>query len=197
MRTRLAKLDRRLPALPAPETPDEEKCRRQIAQRLDRLITNATLLLTKQEAKEVSRGLEQWIETGSGPYSSWFKELIQGHCRLPELAPESMKQLLLAWLSPECDTLMPVCRSCGLLYPHRRSPPMTEWKLLPGKAYGVGPPPWYDFPVFFQSCPGCNASSYEMDWSHLVREVSRPWKALDGCICQILHRAQEFTESSL
>jgi hypothetical protein len=43
-----------------------------------------------------------------------------------------------------------------------------------------GPPPWYDLPEFFLSCPHCQASRFEMNWPHLVPEHDYPWKQLDG-----------------
>lgn len=182
MRTRLEELDRRLPALPISENPHEVKRRRQLARRLVRLIQNASPLFTEEEDEKVASALAQWGETEMGPYSGWLRDLFQGHCRLPELAPESMKQLLLAWLSPDCDSLTSVCRNCGLLYPRRRRPPVTQWKLLPEKVPGEGALPRYDLPEFFSSCPGCGASPRDFDWSHLVREVSRPWMGLDGYV---------------
>ena len=37
----------------------------------------------------------------TGPLATWFIHLHSGLCRLPELSPEAMKNVLLAWLSPE------------------------------------------------------------------------------------------------
>ena len=182
LRTRLEELDRRLPVLPISEGSHEMKRRRQVAQRLVRLIKKAIPLFTEEEDEKVAGALAQWCENGMGPYRRWLGELFRGTSRLPELAPESMKQLLLAWLSQECAVFMPVCRGCGLMYPHHRSPPLNEWKLLPGKTPRVGPPPWYDLPEFFSSCPGCRGSSSDFDWSHLLGGVNRPWMALDGYV---------------
>jgi hypothetical protein len=190
LRARLAELDRRLPAHPTPQASLELMRIRQIDRRLSRLIRKASPLFTEQEADKVAQGLQAWLETGSGPYRWWFKKLGQGHCRLPVLSPESMRELLLAWLSPACDTLMPVCRHCGMLYPQPRRPPLREWKLLPGKVPGVGPPPWYDLPEFFHSCPGCGASPREIDWAHLMDEINRPWMEMDGYVGRVLHSGQ-------
>jgi hypothetical protein len=68
----------------------------------------------------------------------------------------------------------------GLEYPHHRSPPLSTWKLLPGRRPFDGAPPWYDLPEFFASCPHCGASRYEMDRPHLVPKHDYPWKQLDG-----------------
>lgn len=183
LRTRLSKLEKCLPAPPTPEIPRDDKQYHKVVRRLIRLTNQALQLCTEEEAKNVLLALDQWSETGDGPYAWWFRELFRGNCRLPKLAPATMQQLLLTWLSPHCDVFMPVCRNCGLLYPHRRSS-MNELKLLPGKVPFVGPPPWYDSPKFFSSCPGCEASDSDFDWSHLMRDINRPWMALDGFVGQ-------------
>jgi hypothetical protein len=92
------------------------------------------------------------------------------------MAPEATESVMLAWLSPECDTSARVCRECGLEYPERKKPPTSEWKVLPGKMPYVGEPPWFDLPDFFSSCPGFGASIYEVDPPHLVPSLNRPWK---------------------
>jgi hypothetical protein len=94
-----------------------------------------------------------------------------------------MKDLLVAWLSPEPDGGR-VCNRCGLEYPRHRVPPVGTWRLLPGKQPGVGPPPIYDLPELFQSCPGCSASRYDCDWPHLVTGNHHVWKELDGYVGQ-------------
>src|SRR5262249_7332955 len=100
---------------------------------------------------------------------------------LPELTPEVGKELLLAWLSPEVDGGI-VCRQCGLEYPKHRHPPMNEWRVLPGKVPLQGPPPWYDLPEVFQTCPNCGASRFEIDWRHRVRQFDGRWMKMDGFV---------------
>lgn len=185
MKTRLEELNRRLPALPTSEGSHEMKRRRQVAQRLVRLIKKTIPLFTEEEDEKVASALTQWGENRTGPYRSWLGDLFRGNCRLPELAPETMKQLLLAWLSPDCDVFTPVCRNCGMLYPNRRWS-WKELKLLPGKVPFEGSPPWYDVPEFFHSCPACGASSRDIDWSHFVGEINRPWMALDGYVGRVV-----------
>jgi hypothetical protein len=92
-----------------------------------------------------------------------------------------MKDLLLAWLSPEADGGM-VYNRCGLEYPRHRTPPLSTWRLFPGKRWGEGPPPWYDLPELFQACPNCGASTYDMDSPHLVAGHHPAWKELDGYV---------------
>jgi hypothetical protein len=101
-------------------------------------------------------------------------------CRLPELTPVAMKDLLLAWLAPEADGGM-VCRQCGLECPKHKSPPLSEYKLLPGKTPFEVPPPWYDLPFLFAVCPGCGASRHEVDWPFQTA-YDLPWKQLDGFV---------------
>ena len=181
-RKRLAKLDVLLPQAPTVDVKERQIRCRQVVRRLARLCEQACELMTEGEQIKVAEGFRQWVEAEQGPYAWWFRELFQGHCRLPELAPATMKELLVAWLSPDCDSMTRVCRGCGLLYPQPRVPPLNEWKLLPGKVPQVGPSPWYDLPVFFPSCPGCGASTLDIDWSHLVDQADRPWMALDGYV---------------
>ena len=70
--------------------------------------------------------------------------------------------------------------ACGLVYPHHRAPPLSTWKLLPGRRPSERTPPWYDLPEFFRSCPYCGASSYDTDWPHLVPNHDYAWKGLNG-----------------
>jgi hypothetical protein len=87
-----------------------------------------------------------------------------------------MKELLLAWLSPQADGGV-VCRHGGLEYPRHRSPPLGEWRLLPGRKALEGPPPWYDLPELFACCPNCGGSCRDIDWPYRTPECRRPWKA--------------------
>jgi len=149
---------------------------------MDRLLGTtwqALPLMTEAEQEEVTCGLEQMCEWFKGPFGGWTHDLYLGRCRMPELSPETIKAVLLAWLSPEADGGM-VCRGCGLEYPRHRSPPMNQWRVLPGKIPLQGPPPWYDLPEFFQACPNCGTSRFEIDWPHLVPDTERPWMNLDG-----------------
>jgi hypothetical protein len=66
-----------------------------------------------------------------------------------------------------------------LEYPCHRTPPLSAWKVLPGKVPLRGPPPWYDLPDFFDACPGCGAPTREIDWPGLVAPNTYPWQK--GC----------------
>src|SRR3984957_7253846 len=44
----------------------------------------------------------------------------------------------------------------------------------------VDPPPWYDLPEIFKTCPHCCASTRDVTYSHLTEGMDLPWKALDG-----------------
>jgi hypothetical protein len=177
LKRRLAKLERQLP-LPSPVPEDKERGQwlEQTGARLQRLVEAAGELMSAEECAQVQQALGQWFEDQGGPYAPWFRDLVAGNCRLPEVGPGAMKALLLAWLSPECDGFARVCRQSGLEYPCHKSPPLTEWKVLPGKVPLQGPPPWYDLPDFFEACPGCGASLLDFDWSHLVPQCNCPWK---------------------
>src|SRR4051812_27926188 len=128
------------------------------------------------ERELVSRAVEQLADGFAGPLGDWLRDLCDGKSRLPALPPETMKTLLLAWLSPDVDSCAIVCRQCGLEYPHHQSPPLNQWKLLPGRRWGEGPPPWYDLPCFFTVCPGCGAAPLDMDWpTWSARRTARGW----------------------
>jgi hypothetical protein len=147
--------------------------------RLMELIRKSIPLMTEDQQEQVVGASEQVGDLFEGPFGTWRLHLSRGWCRLPELTPEVGKELLLAWLSPEVDGGM-VCRQCGLEYPKHRHPPISDWRVLPGKIPLQGPPPWYDLPEFFQTCPNCGASRFEMDWPHLMRDKYYLWMELDG-----------------
>ncbi len=182
LRRRLDRLERRLP-LPPPTRPGEELRQRRweaVAERWLRLAEGALALLDAAEQQRVEEAAARLGEE-CGPYADWLRNLRQGWCRLPELPPEAMTGLLLAWLHPQAEGGI-VCQGCGLEYPRHKAPPLSEWKLLPGRVPQQGPPPWYDLPRLFPACPGCGAPPHEADWPHQTQDFDRPWKGLDGCV---------------
>jgi hypothetical protein len=122
-----------------------------------RLLEQSLPYMSDDEQGQVRQALERYVEDGRGPYRDWLDHLSKGWCRLPELPAAVMKDLLVAWLSPAADGGM-VCRQCRLEHPRHKTPPVNEWKLLPGKQHQVGPPPWYDQKAirraWLQSQPG-------------------------------------------
>jgi hypothetical protein len=174
----------RLEAQVLPRSPEDRDWQRRwaaIVERWLRLAEAAMPLLTDADQQRVVQALTQHVEDRHGAFADWFRDLSEGRCRLPELAPEVMQALLLAWLSPAADGGL-VCRGCGLEYPRHRQPPLTTWKLLPGKKPGEGPPPWYDLPELFAACPNCGGSRFEIDWPHQTGEQERGWQRLDGYV---------------
>jgi hypothetical protein len=181
---RLIRLERLLPPPPPPPSPEEilrQKRLGKVVKRWNQICLQAWQLLPGPDQERVKQAMEQEEGPLSGPFGSWLRGLSNGWSRLPELAPEVMKDLLLAWLSPEADGGM-VCEQCGLEYPKHKTPPMSEWKLLPGKNRMKDPPPWFDLPELFEACPGCGASRYEADWPHLMDGYHREWMKLDGYV---------------
>jgi len=154
-----------------------------VADRWISLAAKASDLMSPEEDQRVSEAI---LRSDDGPYRGWISDLASGRCRLPQLSAETMKQLMLAWLSPLVDAYMnaAICASCGLEYPKCKLPPVSDWKLLPGKQPGVGEPPWYDLPEFFTSCPHCGSilQGQGMDWPHLIDMKSYPWMQLDGYV---------------
>jgi hypothetical protein len=181
VRQRLVRLERKFPAPPPPRPEDLARVQRwqQIAQRLMKMLEQALPLLDEGQQAQVMEGMAKFFDERDGPYKSWLQHVVDGWCRLPEVSPEAGQALLLAWLSPEVDGGT-VCKHCGLEYPHHRKPPLSEWKVLPSKIPLQGPPPWYDLPEFFQACPSCGASRFEMDWPHLIQDKHNAWMECDG-----------------
>jgi hypothetical protein len=169
--SRLARLEKRLP--PPPPMPNLRRMHREFG-RPTRQVRAAAPLLTEEEDERDCKAVDEWLEGQAGTYAQSLRELENGRCTVPKVAPEAMKALLLAWLSPQCDTLARVCRQCGLEYPDHKSPPMAEWKLLPGKVPLVGEPPWYDLPDFFAACPSFGESVYEVDPPHRIPYLNPP-----------------------
>ncbi len=183
LRTRVHRLERLLPG-PPPPTPEalrEQRRWTEVVRRFVGGLERALPLLAESEQRAVQQALEDHAEGRGGALTRWLRDLRAGRCRLPGLAPEAMKALLLGWFHPDADSGM-VCNQCGLEYPHRKSPPLGTWRLLPGKVPFRGPPPWYDLPRLFDACPGCGASTDAMTWSHLTGDADLPWKALDGWV---------------
>src|SRR6516165_8561729 len=82
--------------------------------RFCRLLGQAEDLFSPDEDAAVEQGFRPVTEGRvlEGPYGRWLGHLMEGRCRLPELNPEAMKALLLAWLSSEVEGSW-VCRGCG------------------------------------------------------------------------------------
>jgi hypothetical protein len=180
---RLAHLERLLPPPPSerPEVLRREALWEFVLVRWERLVRRAMSLMTNAEREGVVQAAEQLLADFSGPYAFWLADLCDGRCRLPLLPPAAMKDLLLAWLSPEADGGR-VCVRCGLEFPQHKTPPQGEWKVLPGKRPLDGPPPWYDLPELFSCCPSCGAPSREADWPSVTGQAHRAWKKLDGFV---------------
>jgi hypothetical protein len=89
---------------------------------------------------------------------------------MPELTPETMKELLFAWLDPEVGQPM-VCKQCGLEYPRLRRP---ESQAMPAPSFP------YEIPRLFDACPACGASRYDTTWPDRVPHNDLARKALDG-----------------
>jgi hypothetical protein len=154
----------------------------QVMDRWNELAGKAATLMDEADLDRVNGAIEQTNRL-TGPYDPWLRDLVEGRCRLPEVSAQAMGDLLLPWLHPQAEGGI-VCTACGLEYPRHKYPPLSEWKLLPGKHCGEGPPPWYDLPEFFTSCPHCGGSPYGagVDWPHLVAGKTYSWMDRDGYV---------------
>jgi hypothetical protein len=118
--------------------------------------------------------------------SRWLFSVVCLHSRIPpEVTPETMARLVAVYTEhPEkVDTYAIVCDGCGLLRPKRKYPPLSEWKLLPGKLPNQGPPPWFALPEFFDRCPHCDAEPWT--WEGRVEEKHHPWRELAAAELQL------------
>jgi hypothetical protein len=183
MKRRVARLEQRLP--PTPQPAQEDLLRQQqwgeILRRWEALYQAAVPLLADAEREGVAAAFAELAGAFRGPYATWLGHLDKGWCRLPQLPPTVMKDLLLTWCSPAVDGGQ-VCNRCGLEYPCHKRPPLSEWKVLPGKKPLEGSPPWYDLPEFFPACPCCGAALFDITWPHRTVESSHPWQELDGYV---------------
>ncbi|MBX9681830.1 MAG: hypothetical protein K2X38_23980 [Gemmataceae bacterium] len=179
---RLDRLDALLPKPPEPPPEVDEYWRRvkKVWNLNLRLLHGAWLLLSEEERQAIVKAWESWLDNRTGMLAGWLGSLEHGTSRMPKFAPQPMAAICHAWLSPEVGYNVNVRRQCGLATPEQKAPPLSEWKLLPGHIQGVGPPPWYDLPRFFDACPHCGAGHLEVDRSTAVVEKDFPWIKLDG-----------------
>jgi hypothetical protein len=100
LQRRLARLEQRWPA-PAPPPPEDRLWQERlesVVQRMELLVNQADELMTDPEREQVRLAVEQLMDNFGGPYADWVRHLRAGWCRLPELQPAVMKNLLLTWL---------------------------------------------------------------------------------------------------
>jgi hypothetical protein len=156
---RLARLEQQAPPpQPLPSKASQRRTERTFA-RLKRMMGDAFVLLTPEEQARVEQAVAQWNAMEPSPLDGWLTHLDEGKCALPDLSPEVMRALLLAWLSPECEGHGMVCVRCGLEYPCPKRPPPSAWQALPGQVQMQRP-----VTDFFDACPSCGASTREITW---------------------------------
>jgi hypothetical protein len=178
MRQRLTRLEARLPPPPSPEIQLQMQRCGPIFDRWHDLGAAASELMCPEEQDRVLRAVQQLHETWLGPYGVWFWYLCEGRCRLPMLAPQVMKDLLLAWLSPDVASGY-LCERCGLLYPFRYWPRRSEPTLWADVPQGLPVPE--PLPEFFTTCPHCGCAKSDLGWPADDENDEPAWKDLDGC----------------
>jgi hypothetical protein len=134
------------------------------------MVKAALALMAPKEVAQVERAVVQWNAIEPSPLDGWFNHLVEGKCGLPEVPPEVMRMLLLAWLATERDDHGRVCVRCGLEYPCYRRPSGSAWHALPSQV------PQRPVTDFFDACPNCGASTKEINWPWLVAPNSYPWQ---------------------
>jgi hypothetical protein len=118
-----------------------------------------------------------------GWLTRWVWDLVNLRSRVPPgIDPEAFGQVVLIHLERrrEMNSFHGVCPRTGLRVPRVKRHPGDPWKVLPGKVPCQGPPPWYDCPEFFSTCPGCGALKYGILQCQLASEPanSQDWPAL-------------------
>src|ERR1700677_4267492 len=94
LKRRLVRLEARLPPPPSPELLLRLQHTAPLFERWDRLGAAAFALMSADEQGRVLEGLKQLHAGALEPYGVWFGSLCEGLSRLPELAAEVMKDLL-------------------------------------------------------------------------------------------------------
>ena len=131
-----------------------------------------------EEQVRVHEGIKELHEGPLNTYGDWFASLCLGLSRLPELAPEVMKDLLVVRVFNEVAGSF-VCTACGLEFPFR------QWPELPplDKTVAGLPIRAEDPPEFFSACPHCGGTNKEIAGSNRVTEQDYPWKRIDVAVC--------------
>ena len=132
--------------------------------------------MNPEEQVRVHEGIKELHEGPLNTYGDWFASLCLGLSRLPELAPEVMKDLLVVRVFHEVAGSY-VCTDCGLEYPFRQWPEDTDSQLWlePPRGHGDADPP-----EFYAACPHCGGIDKEIAGSNRVAGQDFPWKYLDG-----------------
>lgn len=183
LKNRLDRLDALIPkpVVPPPEVKEHDKRVDKLFALFRKLLLASWTQWTDEEHHAIIDAWEAYCTKSAGPLRHWLDSLDDGASRLPKLAPETMGPLIRAWLSPEVeDSKSKVCKQCGLFLPDKKEPPRDQWKLLPGKVFGSGDPPYFDWPRFFDKCPHCDAGWLDFSWHASVRDKDLPWMKLDG-----------------
>jgi hypothetical protein len=158
----------------------------EVLDRWERLFGAAVELMAADDEQQVHDAYEQLCTDWTGPYTTWVDDILDGRSRLPELSAEAMRDLLLAWISPDVDErLHGVCVGCGLECPQHKHPHWSQWKLLPGRKYEDDLPGCrYDLEEFFRNCPHCGRSLHGSGimWTSRIEEQDYPWKHMDGYV---------------
>jgi hypothetical protein len=148
---RLARLEQQLPA-PSPGHLLWERINASFFAKVDKALK----LMTEEELDHAHQGVVLTSEDGQVRtfFDRWLDDLSAGHSRLPKLTAAVLKDLLVAWLSPDVTPV--TCQRCGLEYPPCKGD------------------------VGFESCPACKSPDW--DWTHQAADCERPWQKLEGCV---------------
>jgi hypothetical protein len=154
IKSRLARLEARLPPPPSPEELERRQRCAPLFERWNELATAAFELMSPEEQDRARQGLQKKDEWDWPPYWLWVRHLINGLSRLPELTPPVMKDLLVIRAFHAVAGSF-VCTDCGLEYPFRRwprHPDSHRWLVTPGDS------PEDQLPEFYAACPHCGGT---------------------------------------
>jgi hypothetical protein len=119
-RARVEKLDKIIPPLPVPKPEDRA------AEDLVDLLFDAmkAVQFTDEEEARVDASFAE-PDKHRNPYRVWVRALREGWCRLPEVTPAIMREIMLAFAVPptwdHCAMAL-VCNACGMLLPRDIGP---------------------------------------------------------------------------
>jgi hypothetical protein len=154
--------------LPPPPTPEERRRWGAVCNRFIPLLGQSFPLESQAEYGLVEAAFLEWADHGRGPVAQWLDDLREGHCRIPEIIAETIRQLALCWLHPDVGDAL-VRNRRGLECP--RSPDRHPGRRNePDRARLAEP-------RYFEVCPGCGADKRDVDWPHLVEGKSPRWTA--------------------
>jgi len=140
---------------------------RKVLRQFGEVLDRGWPLLTEAQQEQLEPSDDQskkWV------LDDWLRSLFDGSSRLPDLAPETVLRLVLAWCDPQVYSMSFVCLDCGLCRPFR------NYDAKPDRMPDDPPAPelaiWDGGRDYFKVCPHCQSERHT--WTHLNRPERGP-----------------------